>query len=132
MDLEGGLGQTLGIEILELSKERARARMPVSPAHLQPLGFLHGGASIALAEHLASFAAHLHVPEGHAAFGIEVSASHLRKKRSGEVVAEARPLKIGRRIQVWQVEIRDEEEKLVSVARVTLAVVPLDTREKEA
>lgn len=132
MDLVGGLGQTLGIEILELSTERARARMPVSPAHLQPLGFLHGGASIALAEHLASFAAHLHVPEGHAAFGLEVNASHLRKKRSGEVYAEARPLKIGRRIQVWQVEIQDEEGKLISVARVTLAVVPLDTREKEA
>ena len=127
MDLEGGLGKTLGIEILELSETRARARMPVTPAHHQPLGYLHGGASAALAEHLASFAAHLHVPEGHVAFGVELNASHLRKKQDGELLAEARPLRVGRRLQVWQVEIADEEGRLISVARVTLAVVPLDT-----
>ncbi len=132
MDLEGGLGKTLSIEILELSETRARARMPVTPAHHQPLGFLHGGASVALAEHLASFAAHLHVPEGHAAFGVEINASHLRKKQGGVVYAEAKPLRVGRRLQVWQVEITDEENRLVSVSRVTLAVVPLDTGAKEA
>ena len=127
MDTEGGLGRTLGIEILELAPERARARMPVTPAHHQPLGFLHGGANVALAEHLASFAAHQHVPKGHAAFGVEINASHLRRKREGELLAEARPLRIGRRLQVWQVEIRDEAGRLISVARCTLAVVPLDS-----
>ena len=132
MDLQGGLGRTLEIEIIELSPDRARARMPLTPRHHQPLGFLHGGASLALAEHLASFAAHLHVPKGHVAFGVEVNASHLEKKREGEVYAEARPLRVGRRLQVWQVEIRDEASRLISVARCTLAVVPLDTNDPEA
>lgn len=120
------LGTTLGIDITEAGPERVVATMPVEPRHHQPLGYLHGGATVALAETVASVGAYLAAPDGHTAFGMEINANHLRPKRDGTLTAVGEPLYQGRSTQVWQVEIRDEREKLICVSRCTLAVVPLD------
>lgn len=98
--------------------------MPVEPKVHQPFGFLHGGASIALAETVASIGAFLAAPEGYSAFGLEINANHLRSVQSGKVTALATPLHSGRSTAVWSIEIRDEEGRLVCVSRCTLAIVP--------
>ena len=88
------------------------------------MGVLHGGASVALAETVGSTAANLCVdPERELCLGQEINANHLRPVYAGEVTATARPLHRGNRSQVWQIEIRDERERLVCVSRLTMAVV---------
>lgn len=123
---EETLLSTLGIEIVEASKERVVAHMPVGPKVHQPFGLLHGGASVALAETVASTAGWMQIDrEKEMVVGIEINANHLRAKRDGVVTAVATPLHIGRKTHVWDVRITDEEGKLVCVSRCTLAVVPL-------
>ena len=117
---------TLGIEIVEASKERVVGRMPVGPKVHQPFGLLHGGASVALAETVASAAGWMQVDrEKETVVGLEINANHLRAKRDGVVTAVATPLHIGRKTHVWDVRITDEQGKLVCVSRCTLAVVPV-------
>ena len=117
---------TLGIEIVEATKERVVARMPVGPKVHQPFGLLHGGASVALAETVASTGAWMQVDhEKERVVGIEINANHLRAKRDGTVTAVATPVHIGRRTQVWEVRIADEEGKAVCVSRCTIAVVSI-------
>ena len=119
--------KTLGIEFVEKSKERVVARMPVTPRLHQPFGVLHGGASVALAETAASAAAFMNVDQQRErVVGIEINANHLRGKRDGILTAVATPVHVGRRTQVWQVDIRDEAGKAVCVSRCTLAVVPAE------
>lgn len=116
---------TLGIEITEKTKQRVVARMPVGPKVHQPFGLLHGGASVALAETVASLAGSLNVdPAKEGVVGLEINANHLRGKRDGVVTAVATPVHIGRRTHVWEVRITDEQDKLVCISRCTLAVVP--------
>ncbi len=122
----GGPIEALGIEIHELAPERVVVTLPITARHLQPFGFLHGGASIALAETAASLGGLLHGPPGHAAFGLEINANHLRSKREGILTATGVPLHLGRTNQVWDVKIADEDGRLVCVSRCTLAVVPTD------
>ncbi|NJK43416.1 MAG: hotdog fold thioesterase [Pleurocapsa sp. SU_196_0] len=127
MPVPGGetLIQTLGIEILEATKERVVGRMPVQPRVHQPFGLLHGGASVALAETVASLGAYVNVAEsGMNAVGLEINANHLRGKRDGVVTATAIPLHRGRSTQVWEVRITDETDRLVCISRCTLAIVP--------
>jgi uncharacterized protein (TIGR00369 family) len=119
-----GLLETLDIDVIEKSRDRVVVTMPVSPRHLQPLGYLHGGASVALAETAASIGATLNAGEGMAAFGQEINANHLRSVRDGILTATATPLHAGRTSQVWQILIHDERERLICVSRCTLAVVP--------
>jgi uncharacterized protein (TIGR00369 family) len=121
-----GLLATLGIQLVEMGPERVVATMPITPAHHQPLGYLHGGASVALAETVASVGAYLAAGPDKGAFGLEINANHLRPKRSGTLTAVATPLHGGRTTAVWSVEIRDEESKLVCISRCTLALTPLD------
>jgi len=124
--LKETLVTTLGMEIVETAKERVVMRMPVGPRVLQPWGLLHGGASLALAETAASIAASNNVDLAKdTVVGIEINANHLRGKRGGVVTAVALPVHVGRRTQVWEVRIADEEGKLVCISRCTLAVVPL-------
>ena len=128
MDIEevmerGGVVKDLGIEFTVLEPDEVMARMPVDARHHQPLGFLHGGVSVTLAESVATVGAWLNCPPGKGAFGSEINASHLRPKRSGTLTAVGRPLHRGRSSQVWQVEIRDEDDKPVCVSRCALAVV---------
>ena len=119
-----GVAETLGIEVTELSPERVVATMPVDERTRQPFGLLHGGASVALAETVASLGAWMNCDrEKQAAVGLEINANHLRSKRDGMVRAIATPVHRGRSTHVWTVEIRDEEEKLVCVSRCTLAIV---------
>ncbi|MDP9367454.1 MAG: hotdog fold thioesterase [Chloroflexota bacterium] len=125
----GGLLEALGIEIRELAPEQVVVTMPITARHLQPFGFLHGGASLALAETAASLGGLLHCLPGHAAFGLEINANHLRPKREGILIATGAPLHLGRTTQVWDVKIADEEGRLVCVSRCTLAVVRLDPAE---
>ena len=98
--------------------------MQVDQRTHQPMGVLHGGASLVLAESAASTGANLACPAGMVAVGLEINANHIRPKTEGVVRATALPIHVGRTTQVWSVEIRDEGGKLVCVARCTLAVIP--------
>jgi 1,4-dihydroxy-2-naphthoyl-CoA hydrolase len=115
----------LEIEMIEATVDRVVATMPVQAKVHQPFGLLHGGASVALAETVASLGAYLNVMDsGMGAVGLEINANHLRGKRDGIVTATATPIHKGRSTHVWQVEIRDEAGKMVCVSRCTLAIVP--------
>ena len=120
------VGDVLGIEVTEATPERCVATMPVDARHHQPLGYLHGGVSVVLAETVASVGAFMAAPEGYTAFGQEINANHLRPKREGTLTAVGTPVYKGRSSQVWQVRITDERDKLICVSRCTLAVVPLN------
>ncbi len=124
----GGLFDLLGIEFLEIEPERAVATMPVTPDHLQPFGYLHGGASVALAESVASVAAARSAWPEQIAFALEINANHIRPKRDGMLTATAERLHAGRTTQVWQVRITDEDDQLVCVSRCTVALVDADAR----
>ena len=118
------LAETIGIRVTEVGPDFVRATMPVTPRTHQPMGVLHGGASVALAETVGSLAATLCVDQAlYVCLGQEINANHLRPVSSGTVTATARPYHIGKRSHVWSIEIRDEEEKLVCVSRLTIAVV---------
>jgi uncharacterized protein (TIGR00369 family) len=120
-----GLPQQLGIEIVELTPDRVVATMPVDERTRQPFGILHGGASVALAETVVSLGAWANIDRARfMAVGLEINANHLRAKADGVVRAVGVPLHRGRTTQVWSVEIRDEQERLVCVSRCTLAIVP--------
>lgn len=118
-----GLTKGLGIEYVETKPERVVMTMPVDVRHQQPLGYLHGGVNVVLAESVATVGAWLNCPPGKVAFGSEINASHLRPKRSGTLTAVGTPIQVGRTNQVWEVQIHDEDEKLVCVSRCRLAVV---------
>ena len=114
----------LGIELTEQSGERIVATMPVHAATHQPFGLLHGGASVVLAETVASFGTWHAIDQAREiAVGLEINANHIRAVRSGLVTGTARPLHIGRRTQVWEIRIEDEAQRLSCVARLTMAVV---------
>lgn len=118
------LMRSLGIRLLSASGERVVATMPVTPGHHQPHGILHGGASVALAESVASIGASLALQgAGQRAVGLEINANHLRAVSTGSVTATAVPVHRGRSTHVWSVEIVDEAERLVCVSRCTLAVL---------
>jgi uncharacterized protein (TIGR00369 family) len=121
----GTMGDWMGLELVEVSKERVVARMPVTPAVHQPFGLLHGGASVALAETVASIGAWMNVDQAtQGAVGIEINANHVRGVKSGVVTAVAEPIHVGRTTQVWTIRIADEQDRLVCTSRCTLATVP--------
>ena len=117
------LVKDLGIEYAETEPDRVVMKMPVDRRHVQPMGFLHGGASVVLAETVATVGAWLNCPEGKTAFGTEINASHVRPKREGILTAVGKPVSVGSTNQVWEVQIRDEDDKPVCVSRCRLAVV---------
>lgn len=122
--MEDTMMGALGIEVIELSAERAVATMPVHAATHQPFGMLHGGASVALAETIASVATwNLVDQENELAFGLEINANHIRGKKDGIVTAIATPLHKGRTTMVWDIKIVDEEENLICISRCTMAIV---------
>lgn len=121
---EANIVSHLGIEVTDVGGDYLRGTMPVDRRTRQPLGLLHGGASVVLAETLGSVGANLCVDrEQQYCVGIEVNANHLRAVRQGVVTGTARPYHLGRRTQVWEVKIHDESDRLVSVSRLTLAVL---------
>jgi 1,4-dihydroxy-2-naphthoyl-CoA hydrolase len=118
------LAAHLGIRVTEVGPDYLCATMPVNSQTHQPMGILHGGASVALAETVGSLAANLCVDlDKYVCVGQEINANHLRPVASGLVTATARPFHIGSRSQVWGIEIRDEQNKLVCISRLTMAVV---------
>jgi len=118
------LAEHLGIRVTEIGSDYLRATMPVNAHTHQPMGLLHGGASVALAETVGSLAANLCVDaEKYFCVGQEINANHVRSARAGLVTGTARPFHIGSRSQVWGIEIRDEHDNLVCVSRLTMAVV---------
>ena len=116
---------TLGIRISEIGEDYVRGTLPVDARTHQPYGLLHGGASVALAETLGSFAAMLTLdPNVEAAVGLDINANHVRGVKSGTVTGTARALHLGRSTQVWEIRIEDEHGKLVCISRLTMAVIP--------
>jgi 1,4-dihydroxy-2-naphthoyl-CoA hydrolase len=115
----------LGIRITDIGDDYLRGTMPVDARTLQPYGLLHGGASVSLAETLGSAAAMLCVdPDKEVAVGLDINANHLRAATKGIVTGTARPIHIGRTTQVWEIRIEDEQQRLVCIARLTVAIVP--------
>jgi 1,4-dihydroxy-2-naphthoyl-CoA hydrolase len=115
---------TLGIEFLEAGDDWLKGRMPVDERTHQPFGLLHGGASVALAETLASWAGTCTVDADKVCVGQEINANHVRPAGDGWVYGVARPEARGRTTQVWSIRITDEADRLVCISRMTLAVVP--------
>ena len=113
----------LGIEFTEVGDDFLKARVPVDARTRQPMGILHGGVSVVLAETLGSTGAALAAQPGHRVVGLEVNANHLRSVSSGWVHGTARPIHLGRSTQVWQIEMQDEQGRPTCVARLTMAVL---------
>lgn len=122
--LKNTLMEHLSIKVSEIGDNFICAEMPVGPTVHQPMGYLHGGATLALAESIGSMASFLLIdPEKFSVFGLEVNANHIRSKKEGIVTAKATPIHIGSTTHVWDIKIVDEKEKLISIVRMTNIVV---------
>ncbi len=122
--LTGTMSEVLGMEVVELGADYLTMKMPVDHRTIQPHGILNGGASMALAESVASFAGNILLQkENKHCVGLEINGNHLKSVRSGFVYGKASPIHIGRRTHVWNIDITDEEQTLVCKARMTLAVI---------
>lgn len=122
--LKSTLCETLGMEVIECTEGRFVATMPVDQRTHQVVGLLHGGASVALAETIASLGAYyLVAPEGFGVVGQEINANHLRSVTQGKVRGVGEIIFRGKHSQVWGVSIFDEAGKLVCISRCTLAVI---------
>ena len=115
----------LGIEISAFGEDWIEATMPVDHRTTQPFGLLHGGISVALAETTGSLAGYLAIEENKIAVGLDINAHHLRSVKQGIVTAKATPISLNRNIHVWQIDIRDEQDKLCCVSRLTLSILNL-------
>ena len=122
---KGNMVEHLGIEFTEITPEYICAKMPVDNRTMQPMGLLHGGASVVLAESVGSTASWLSLenPEKQAAVGVEVNANHLKSAREGYIYAKCTALKVGRSMHVWDIKITNETGDLVCVCRLTTAVI---------
>ncbi|TRX00280.1 PaaI family thioesterase [Flavobacterium gawalongense] len=122
---ENTLMRTLNIVYTDAGEDYLVATMPVNPSVHQPMGLLHGGASVALAESVGSAASMLYVNSEHSEVrGIEISANHLKAKRDGIVTATARIIHKGRSIHLWEIRITDEKDNLISLCKLTNMVLP--------
>lgn len=114
----------LGIEFTGIGDDFLEATMPVDHRTIQPMGLLHGGANVALAETLGSLAASLTVnPEKQTVVGLEINANHLKSVRSGKVRGIAKPIHIGKSTQVWEIKIFNTAEQLCCISRLTMAIL---------
>lgn len=125
MNLNESLASAIGLEITDVNEREVCGKIPVDHRTMQPFGLLHGGASVALAETLGSIAGNMQVNSDiEMVVGIEINANHVKSVRKGWVHGKATPIKVGRRIQVWEINIVNDDDELISVSRLTLAVVP--------
>ena len=123
--IQNTMSSTIGIEITDIDNDFICGKMPVDERTIQPFGLLHGGASVALAETLGSIAGGIKVyPNNETVVGIEINANHLKSARDGWVYGKATPIRIGKKIQVWNIEISNDSGDLICVSRLTLAVIP--------
>jgi 1,4-dihydroxy-2-naphthoyl-CoA hydrolase len=121
---KGTMGDHLGIRFTAVGEDFLQATMPVENRTHQPMGLLHGGASVALAETLGSVAATLCVDETRQfCVGLEINANHLRSVRTGLVTGTTKPLHIGKKTHVWEIRIVNEDSEMVCISRITVAVL---------
>ena len=114
----------LGIEFVEIGDDFLVAKMPVDNRTKQPLGLLHGGASVVLAETLGSIAANLCVDNTKQyCVGLDINANHLKSVREGFVYGKTTPIHIGKTTQVWEIRITDDKQNLVCISRLTVAII---------
>ncbi|WP_235958273.1 MULTISPECIES: hotdog fold thioesterase [Flammeovirga] len=114
----------VGIEFLEVKDGFISAKMPVDNRTKQPMGLLHGGASVVLAETLGSVGALAHIDsETQVPVGQEINANHIKSAKEGEVVGEATPIHMGKKSHVWEIKIYDEQRDLVCISRMTVAII---------
>ncbi|HLV46454.1 MAG TPA: PaaI family thioesterase [Flavobacterium sp.] len=119
------LMETLHIEYVDVGEDFLTAKMPVNSTVHQPMGLLHGGASVALAESVGSAASMLFIDaEKYEVRGIEISANHLKSKREGEVFATARIIHKGSKLHLWEIKIIDENNQLISLCKLTNMILP--------
>lgn len=119
------LMETLEIEYIDAGEDFLTAKMPVNPRVHQPMGLLHGGASVALAESVGSAASIMFInPELMEVRGIEISANHLKSKREGTVFATAKIIHKGRSLHLWEIKIVDENDSLISLCKLTNMILP--------
>ena len=123
--IQNTMTSTIGIEITDIGDDFICGNMPVDERTTQPFGLLHGGASVALAETLGSIGGGIKVySNNETVVGIEINANHLKPVRDGWVYGKATSVRIGKKIQVWNIEITNENDDLICVSRLTLAVIP--------
>uniref|UniRef100_A0A6A7G8H0 Esterase n=1 Tax=Hirondellea gigas TaxID=1518452 RepID=A0A6A7G8H0_9CRUS len=113
----------LGIEYTKIGADFLQASMPIDNRTQQPFGVLHGGASVVLAETLGSVAGNMAIDEDKVCVGLEINASHLRSVHKGVVTGTAKVVRLGRTMQVWQIDICNEKQQLICSSRLTLAVI---------
>lgn len=115
----------LGIKFFERGNDYLKASMPVDKRTVQPLGILHGGASVVLAESIGSAASYMSLDESQYSVGLEVNANHIKSVASGLVIGTGRPVHLGNSTQVWDITIKNEDNKLVCISRLTMAVLKM-------
>jgi 1,4-dihydroxy-2-naphthoyl-CoA hydrolase len=114
----------LGIEFMQIGDDFITARMPVDHRTHQPLGMLHGGASVVLAETLGSVAATFCVdPSKQYCVGLDINANHIKSVKTGYVTGITKPIHVGKRTHVWEIRITNEQQELVCISRITMAVI---------
>jgi len=121
---DGRANGVLGIRITEIGEDFVRGELEVEPRTHQPFGLLHGGVSCVLAETLGSIGGLLTSDEGYSVVGVDLNATHMNGVRSGRIIGTARPLKLGRRMQFWAIDIVTDDGRPVCSARLSAAVVP--------
>lgn len=118
------MSEHLGIEFTEIGKDYVKAKMPVDHRTRQPFGLLHGGASVVLAETLGSVASMLTLDEEKQfPVGLDINANHIKSARSGYVYGTSKPIHIGGKTQVWEIRIENEDQELVCISRLTMAIL---------
>ena len=118
------MATAIGLELTDIGNDYVCGKIPVDRRTIHPFGFLHGGASVALAETIGSLAGQMQVnPEREIVLGIEINANHIKSVKEGWVYGKASPINIGKKIQVWEIQITDIENTLVCISRLTLAVL---------
>lgn len=121
---KGNMLEHLGIIIIEAGENFLKGKMPVDHRTIQPMGLLHGGASVALAESLGSIASAMVIdPDKFYGVGLEINANHLRSVSDGFVYGMAKPIHIGGKTHVWSIEITNEENKMICISRLTMAIL---------
>ena len=127
---KGAMSEHLDIVYVDVGDDFIKATMPVDHRTKQPYGLLHGGASLVLAEELGSIAANLTVNnQEKICVGLDINANHIKSVRNGRVTGEAKPVKLGNRIQVWEIKIYDEQNDLTCISRLTVAVLERNKNE---
>lgn len=117
------VNRQLGIEVVEVGPDKVVLRVEVGPKVHQPFGILHGGVSALMAEGAASIGGTVSVGDDEIVVGTELNCSHLRSMKSGTLTATATPFRKGRTVHVWAIQLTDEEDRLICVARCTLQVL---------